>query len=214
MSNASDQHALPSPPSRKKFNEKSLTHTLLPVGSVFFRIHPREHSPFFYREDPKYRFDSPSGSYGVMYVSQQRFGAFAETISRQFFDQGLTDRPVVFESRYVGRVLTRLESAEAMSLLDIVQGPTQANLGIDGRLMMNTDYSITQEWSERIHDHPAYFDGIHYLARHDSTTHSVAVFDRFDEGSFEIVEQESFEFGFPGDFVDYLDRCNYVLVPL
>lgn len=215
MSNGDDDHALPSPPSQTLFDQKELADTILPAGSVFFRIHDRQYSPFHYRNDPEYRFDSPGGAYGVMYVSQSRIGAFAETITRQFFDQRLTGEDVlVFESRYVDKVLTKIESVDSMRLLDIFDGPTQSRLGIDGRLMMHSDYSTTREWSERIQAHPHRFDGIRYVARHDSNTRSVAVFDRFDRDMFDVVLKESFEFGLPYDLVDYLDRCGHGLKPL
>jgi RES domain len=64
----------------------------LSAGTRVFRIHRLSHSAVFFgpqidpatgrRRAPTYRFDSASGSFGVLYAAERLEGAFVETILR------------------------------------------------------------------------------------------------------------------------------------
>ena len=64
----------------------------IPAGTPLFRVHHAIHDPIFFgpatdpaigvRQPATNRFDSLTGAFGVLYVSKQFEGAFAETVLR------------------------------------------------------------------------------------------------------------------------------------
>jgi hypothetical protein len=150
----------------------------------FFRIFDSAYSPFFYRDMPRGRFDDFCAEFGVMYLSRQEHGAFAETISRQFFDR--PRGPIYISLReYEDRRLARLRAKSALRVVDLTKGSSLLNLRLPSDIANVDDYFFTQRWARAFYHHRDEVDGILYPARHAPETQSLAVFDRFDESKFE-----------------------------
>lgn len=211
MPQSESQSNKPLPLPEEEFNEFELETITLPAGTSFFRIHPEKLSPFYYfRDAPEYRFDAPDGDFGALYLSRQRVGAFAETISRQFFDQALTAPRIIYLSRYADKQLCNLVSKRSMTLVDLTSNVNALIMGVGAQLMSDDDYSWTQQWSRGLYYHPARFDGIFYQAKHAPATQSVAAFERFPEGQFEF--QGSIPLTgeqLPEEILKYLDKAGF-----
>lgn len=146
-----------------------------------------------------------------MYASQQKVGAFAETISRQFFEQRLSSPKILYWSRYSDRVITRVVPKQPLKVLDFTDNATQARLGATAQIMHSDDYSWTRKWACLSYNHPQTPQGIRYTARHAASTHSIAIFDRFGEVRFE--RKESIPLTpkeIPCEILEYLDRAGFI----
>lgn len=180
-------------PTQESLHSRALPIIELPSASIFYRIHPAKFSPFHFPNRhnmpdhrPRYRFDDPRADFGVMYMSRQKVGAFAETISRQFFGVDPEYR-ILFWSDYKDRKLSKIRCAQPLSLVSLTGDIDLARLGVDSQLTSTDDYSWGQSWSRLFYDHPDQVDGICYPARHAPETQSVALFDRALTQSFEIT---------------------------
>lgn len=206
-------------PDWEDFTELELPLAEIPARTELFRIHSTGDSPFSFARnettpgyEPRHRFDDPCGRYGVMYVSHQRVGAFAETISRQFFEQDLSEPKILYWSRYHDRVLTRITIEEPMRVVDLTDDAVLARLGVDIGLMGGDDYEWTRKWSCLFHHHGREPDGIRYRARHASSTKSIAVFHRFDESNFKREESVSLtRTETPEQILEYLNDAGFTL---
>ena len=54
-----------------------------------------------------------------------------------------------------------------LRLCDLTDAETLLRVGLDAATLYATDLALTRMWAERIARHPAGFDGIRYLSRHD-----------------------------------------------
>ena len=145
---------------------------VLPAGSIVHRFHSAAYEAIFFDRSRDSRFNSPDGSYGVLYTAEARTGAFAETFLR---DPGQTVLPADLLARkaYTGLTVTR-----ALRLIRLT-GPGLARLGATAEVAHGgLPYDIPQIWSAALHAHPAAPDGIAYTARHDDESLCYALFDR------------------------------------
>jgi hypothetical protein len=72
--------------------------------------------------------------------------------------------------------LSRLELVRPLQLVSL-RGANLRRIGADARLCVG-DHDVAQAWSRAIHLHPRLVDGICYVARHDPSQVSVAIFAR------------------------------------
>jgi hypothetical protein len=120
--------------------------------------------------DERQRWDSPDASYGVWYVGEPDYVAFAETLLR---DLTLTSIPQdALLSRSIAEVGVRRDLT-VVNFADAGLFP----LGADASAA-DAEYRVTWAWSAALHGHPQGVDGIRYRARHDNSGISYAVFDR------------------------------------
>jgi RES domain len=138
-----------------------------------YRIHKTRRDPinFVTNEIARYRFNDPSGGYGVLYAALDSFAAFCETarpsglnmVSHEFIDT---------------KCLSVLKSKEDLKLVD-VSGSGLARISSDARQMTSTarDYHLCQSWSRIFYDHKDKVDGIYYRSRRDPSRFCVALFD-------------------------------------
>jgi RES domain len=140
----------------------------LEPGIIFSRIHPRDKGPVFFGRTGGNRFDSPSASFGVLYVGMDESCAFAETFLQ---DTGVR---LVSRQSLEQRQLTYLE----------------LTIGANSRLFSGS-HTIAQRWSAALHDHKSGPAGILYPARHDSARHACALYD-LPASAFRLKEAGSF----------------------
>lgn len=149
---------------------------VLPIGTVFHRIHQSSREPVFFGPGvgvpPTYRFDSASGRFGVLYVGLGRAGALAETLLRN------PQRLMVGTAEITVRAATELTCRRAVRVVKLYGAGLQI-VGTDNAISTGP-YEPCGLWSDALWDHPDKPDGIAYQSRHDSTELCVALFERRD----------------------------------
>jgi hypothetical protein len=127
-------------------------------------------APIYFGRNRRFRFDAPSGEYGVLYLGSDLYCAFIETLG---WHTGV---------RYVSaadagtREYCEVTSLRPLRLLEL-SGAHLPRLGADARLFAG-DHAVARAWSLALWRHPAQIDGIYYPSRHDNHRHCVAVFER------------------------------------
>jgi hypothetical protein len=145
-------------------------HTVAP-GSELWRIHRAGKSPWFFRNDGRFRFDLVGNAqYGTCYFAEKPLGAFVETL--QGFRAVPVPRPELTERR-----LLKLELEHALSLADTTSN-SAARFGLDASIAAGSpdDYSRSQKFAQRAYE--AGFAGVRYRVRNDleQTLVGVALF--------------------------------------
>jgi hypothetical protein len=116
------------------------------------------------------RWDSPSGSFGVLYVGRDPYAAFIETLGQN------TGIRLIQMEDLATRRLSRIVVRRLLRLVPVT-GQFLAHVGADARLFAG-DHTVAQQWSDAIFKHSRSPDGIIYPSRHDETRLSAALFDR------------------------------------
>lgn len=144
---------------------------LKPVsGTVFSRIHNRNNGPVFFGKTGRNRFDSPDGSFGVLYVGFDEHCAFIETFGQSTGIRAVTRREL--DQRH----LAYLQTTESLTLIDLASTGGLARIGADARLFSGS-HAVAQRWSAALRKHPVKPAGLVYPARHDAARKSCALFD-------------------------------------
>lgn len=148
----------------------------LPHPTSAVRIHRVDYDPVFFSpgkgKPPVGRFDSLSGSFGVLYLAQAFEGAFAETILRN------PHRRLVDLSDIMVRAVSVLQFSRPVRLVKLLGGGLQA-VGTDNSVSTGP-YSASWAWADALFSHPDTPDGIAYISRHDPDQICMALFNRPD----------------------------------
>jgi hypothetical protein len=154
----------------------------VPSGTSLFRIHRLGHDAVFFsppvdpatgdRQPPTYRFDSASGSFGVLYAAREFEGAFVETILR--------NPQLVFVSwNYVTlRCVTELAFGRDLRLVDM-HGRGLSRIGTTNAISTGP-YAPCWAWSDYLYSHRGKPDGIAYASRHNPLQICCVIFERSD----------------------------------
>jgi|SRR5271165_3205764 len=152
------------------------------AGTRVFRIHQLSHSAVFFgpqidpatgrRQAPTYRFDSASGSFGVLYAAERFEGPFVETILR--------NPQLTFVSQnYIRlRCVTELTFSRDLRLVDI-RGRGLSGIGTTNAISTGP-YAPCWTWSDYLYSHRDKPDGIAYASRHNPAELCHAIFERTD----------------------------------
>lgn len=136
------------------------------------RFYTRKNDPVHYDKSDAGRFNSPNGSFGVLYTSKTRFGAFAETFLRHP-GRTLIDFELVRCKAYV-----RLSLTARLRFIQLA-GNGLHRVGATAEVPhAPLPYAAPQAWAEALSTHPCQADGIAYHARHDDSELCYAIFDR------------------------------------
>ena len=137
---------------------------------MFSRIHNQHDGPVFFGKTGRNRFDSPDGSFGVLYVGLDEFCAFIETFGQSTGIRTVTRRALE------RRNLSYLRTTESLTVIDLASTGSLARIGADARLF-SSSHAVAQRWSAALRQHPAKPAGLVYPARHDAARRSCALFD-------------------------------------
>jgi hypothetical protein len=155
----------------------------LTAGTRLSRIHKIGQDPLFFGRTRRNRFDSPDGTYGVLYTGFDEFCAFIETFGQN------TGISIVTITALKERHLSYLTFKNPLTLIDLASSGGLARIGADGRLLTGS-HEIAQRWSAALRAHPVHPHGIVYPARHDVDRRACALFD-LPVSTFEVVDSGS-----------------------
>jgi len=158
----------PEPPS--DLDERSPLVYTLESGAVIFRLHRAGLSPLYFGKTRDNRFDSPDGSFGVLYAGEDEYCCFIETCGQS------TGIASVSGAYLDERHLAEMNLTAPMNLIDLASSGGLARIGADGRLM-DGSHDVAQRWSAALRKHPSRPDGILYRARHDPAKLAFAIFE-------------------------------------
>jgi RES domain len=127
--------------------------------------------PIFWSTKGKYRFDSPTARYGVLYAAATFEGAILEV----FGDRWIEYR-AVSEQLLRSYNLVKLSIGPGLWMVNTL-GPNLVSAGVDARLFASTDYEKTQAWGRAFMEHPQNFDGILYHSRKNPRRLNYAFFE-------------------------------------
>lgn len=134
------------------------------IGGIFFG--PGD------RSKPTYRFDSPTGSFGVLYIAPALDGAVIETLLRS------PQQRMVSRTDIEKRAVSKLEAGRPMRLVK-AHGCHLSMIGATSALFTGR-YDHCREWSDALFLHPDAPDGILYPSRHNPDAFCIALSERRD----------------------------------
>lgn len=139
-------------------------------------------SPIYFNEGQSGRFNSPSGQYGVCYTADSVDAAFSESLGHSVSQRyAPSHQKVIPESDLMAYHVYEIEVTSTIHVGELY-GSGLPRLNLDNSINSSPKpYTIPQEWSEWIHNHPSNLDGIRYQSRHLSDIRCEALFDRASE---------------------------------
>ena len=148
----------------------------LAAGSPLVRVHHAGFGPVFFSpgagKGPIGRFDSPSGSFGVLYLARSLEGAFAETVLRN------PHRRLIDPAEITSRAVSVLGVSRTVRLVEMRGRGLQA-LGTDNAISTGP-YGPCGAWADALFNHPDQPDGVAYTSRHDPDQVCIGLFSRAD----------------------------------
>jgi hypothetical protein len=157
---------------------------VVPAGTPLFRIHRIDRGPIFFGPGPgvaaTYRFDSPTGRFGVLYVGLSLAASVVETLLRN------PSRRMVAYSELAQRASCQVTSERDLRVVRLYGTGLQA-VGCDNAISTGP-YDVCGAWADALWARPDRPDGIAYQSRHDSGEICVALFER---GDFSLTAGES-----------------------
>jgi hypothetical protein len=131
-----------------------------------------------FNREPRNRFDSPDGLFGVMYAAFDLPTAFAEAVLRQKPASTGAGLPVPLAlSELTTRTVVQLDGLRELRLIPLYDYGLTA-VHTDNRISTADDYPTTRLWAQALFLHPEKVDGLIYLSRYMAPHRSVALFDR------------------------------------
>ncbi|MBK9167454.1 MAG: RES family NAD+ phosphorylase [Bryobacterales bacterium] len=143
------------------------------AAQPWYRCHASSKSPLHFGRRRFHRWDDPDGEYGVLYLAEDPYGAFLESIGRAFLRTRFVPRTVLEST-----ALAEIRFQGGLKLVDLAASAGLTRLGAEGSIAAGTDYQVSQAWSRAIHVHRTGPDGLYYPSRFDPARRSCAVFDR------------------------------------
>src|SRR5262245_21545494 len=157
----------PEPPT--DFNGRELL--IREVEGPLFRIHPASYDPLYFGRGARNRFDAPAAEFGVLYCTEDSWGAFIETFGQS------TGIATVSVSSLTANPLAKISLERRIHVVDFAASGGLPRAGADARLCTGP-HDLARRWSLAIWRHPSQPDGIAYGCRHDPPRVALAVFDR------------------------------------
>jgi hypothetical protein len=124
---------LPAPEPPPNLHRRKLVIEELPAGTPIYRFHTAKYPPTFFDTSQSSRFNSPDGSYGVMYAALERHGAFAETFLR---DVGSTAISELFVESKACATYTLTSAIRAIRLRGYGLAPIGATASVCSRALV------------------------------------------------------------------------------
>lgn len=162
----------PLPP--RDLKRRKLPIHVVPAMTDLYRIHPANRASLFYGpapgQPPRGRWDAPGGEFGVCYMAEASYAAFAECFLR---DPGVM---VLEMDDLRERALALLRPWRELRLV-AMHGAGLHAVGATAASCTGP-YAVSRAWAGALHGHPEKPDGIRYRARHDDDGFAIALFDR------------------------------------
>ena len=193
---------LPHPLPPADFNQISLPIT--ESHQTWYRLNPAPYSSsIYFDKSGRGRFDHPSASYGILYVTEVIEGAFIECFGRNL---GIK---AVAEADIKTRNLFEITSERSLIFVDLL-GSGLVKIGADARVTSGS-YTVSRAWVEAIYNHPQQVDGIRYYSRHDNDKVCCGLFQRTKEfltekNTFNLVDHHLIKLG------EILNHYEYGLI--
>lgn len=168
---------------------------------TWYRLNPVPYSSsIYFDKSGRGRFDHPSASYGILYVSEAIEGAFIECFGRNL---GIK---AVAEADIKTRNLFEITSKHSLKLVDLL-GSGLVKIGADARITSGS-YTVSRAWVEAIYNHPQQVDGIRYYSRHDNNLVCCGLFQRTKEvltekNTFNLVDNHLTKLGEILNYYEY-----------
>jgi RES domain len=149
------------------------------AGTTLYRVHRTRNDPVFFGPGkdasgrplpPSFRFDSPSGAFGVLYIAKELAGAVVETILRN------PERQMVALSQVMSRAATELRCSRDLRMVQL-HGAGLQQVGTDNAISTGP-YEPCGLWAAALWRHPEAPDGIEYQSRHDPDRLCWVLFER------------------------------------
>lgn len=151
------------------------------AGTVLHRIHRLAHDPIFFGpmgSAPECRFDSPDGTYKVLYAARSLQTAFGETLVRSPHVSFVTSTAVAARAR------SELLVKRTLRLYPLIDAAISSQ-GLSFTDLHGDAYGKTWKVSAKIHQSTA-ADGILYTSRFDNQR-CIALFDRASDALAETL---------------------------
>jgi hypothetical protein len=169
--------AAPPPPSW--LATTALPISIITAGTTLHRVHRTRNGPVFFGPGrdasgnplpPVFRFDSPSGAFGVLYVANELSGAVVETLLRS------PERQMVALSHVMSRSASQLRCSRDLRMVQL-HGAGLQQVGTDNAVSTGP-YESCGLWADALWHHAEAPDGIEYRSRHDPDRLCWALFER------------------------------------
>ena len=146
----------------------------LPITSLEGTLHRISHQkfadPIYWSRRGRYRFDSPTAKYGVLYTGRTFETALLEVFGDQWVTLRITARDFLKEFDICEIRLERRLKVVNLS------GKQLNRLGTDANIFASFAYDVTQKWASFFMDHPDAPHGIRYPSRKNQRLHNFALF--------------------------------------
>ncbi|HYY31534.1 MAG TPA: RES family NAD+ phosphorylase [Chthoniobacterales bacterium] len=146
----------------------------LPLTSLEGTLHRISHQkfvdPIYWSRRGRYRFDSPTAKYGVLYTGRTFETALLEVFGDQWVTLRITARDFLKEFDICEIGLERRLKVVNLS------GKQLNRLGTDANIFASFAYDVTQRWASIFMDHPDAPHGIRYPSRKNQRLHNFALF--------------------------------------
>ena len=125
------------PPPSPAFYDRPLAVVRVPKGHRWLRLHRTRYAPMFFGASGDNRFDSPDGSFGMLYVARQINGSFVELFCR-------TREHRITESHLQQYRVAQFQASRGLKLIDLA-GKGLVRMGLDARLGTGS-YKLAQQY--------------------------------------------------------------------
>ena len=169
------------PPPPSDLSQRKLPLKTLAAATIFYRVHQAKYNPIYFSSSGGGRFDTPEG---VIYLAIDEYAAFRETIGR------FSKYRLISSEELEKRRMTEIKSDCSLSLVDLT-GKGLTLLDADARLLTG-DYTIAQQWSKALQDHPSNPDGIYYRSRYDPSRFCLALYQVQTDSKLQVANTYDF----------------------
>jgi hypothetical protein len=183
----------------------------IPQNTQFFRIHSAKREAIYFsglQPNQESRFCAVNQEYGTLYLAEDIFGAFRETVSRSIYQR-------VSEKNLISRCLSTVSANRDLRLADLT-GQGLTIIGADAR--MTTDgynhYQVSRQWAMALWKHSTAIDGLYYRSRYDPSKICIVLFgDRVfvDNLSEKRVNSTLLDIDFIPELIKVLDLYGYAI---
>lgn len=180
-------------------------------NTQFFRIHSAKREAIYFsglKTNQESRFCAINQEYGTLYLAEDIFGAFRETISRSIYRR-------VSEDNLISRCLSTVSVNRDIQLADLT-GEGLTIIGADARMTTDgyNNYQVSRQWAMALWQHSKAIDGLYYRSRYDPSRLCIVLFsDRVsaDSLSEQRVNSNLLEPEFIPELIKVLDLYGYAI---